>query len=88
MRVLVSVAEADDPAAGEGTVIDRPEDQQRAKRDNSASDDIWRALVAANAATVLRHRRLGIPLLIWRDGRLVEVSSFDVPVPTTEGATP
>jgi hypothetical protein len=45
-------------------------------------DDMEQALIAANAATVLRHRRLGIPLLIHRGGKMVEVSPFDVPVPT------
>jgi hypothetical protein len=69
-------------------VIDRPgEQRQEPSGGSAAADDVERALVAANAATVLRHRHLGIPLLVWRDGRMVEVSPFDVPVPTVEGGS-
>ena len=47
-------------------------------------DNVEHALVAANAATILRHRHLSIPLLIWRNGQMVEVSPFDVPLPLVE----
>lgn len=67
-------------------MIDRTrEHRQATTREATAAEDMERSLVAANAATVLRHRRLGIPLLIWREGRMVEVSAFDVPVPDVEG---
>ena len=39
-------------------------------REGSAID---RAMAAAQRRVVLRHRLLGIPLVIWRDGRVVEV---------------
>lgn len=69
-------------------MIDRPGEHRRSTTSEaSAVEDMEYSLVAANAATVLRHRRLGIPLLVWRDGHMVEVSAFDVPVPSVEGGS-
>jgi hypothetical protein len=45
---------------------------------------IDRAIARAHARTILRHRRLGIPLVIWRDDRVVEVSADDVSLPVPE----
>lgn len=58
------------------------EDIARTARDGDAID---RALVAAYRRTVLRHRSLGAPLVIWRDGKVVEVSADAVELPD-EGA--
>ena len=44
-------------------------------------DAIDRAFVAAYRRTVLRHRLLGAPLVVWRDGKVVEVSADDVELP-------
>ena len=47
-------------------------------RDGEAID---RAIARAHRQVVLRHRKLGLPLVIWRDGKVVEVSAdtFDLP---------
>ena len=47
-------------------------------RDGMAID---RAIVAAQRRVILRHRQLGIPLVIWRDGRVVEVPPDSVELP-------
>jgi hypothetical protein len=44
-------------------------------------DALDRAMVAARRRVILRHRQLGIPLAIWRDGRVVEVSADSVELP-------
>jgi hypothetical protein len=41
-------------------------------------DAIDRAFAAAYRETVLRHRRQGVPLIVWQDGRVVEVSADSV----------
>ncbi len=51
-------------------------------RDGTAID---RAIVAAQRRVIQRHRQLGVPLVIWRDGRVVEVSPDSVELP---GDTP
>lgn len=48
-------------------------------RDGSAIDG---AILAARRRVIRRHRRLGVPLVIWRDGRVVEVSPESVELPT------
>jgi hypothetical protein len=47
-------------------------------RDGEAID---RAIVRAQREVVLRHRKLGLPLVIWRDGKVVEApaDTFDLP---------
>jgi hypothetical protein len=47
-------------------------------RDGTAID---RAIVAARRRVIQRHRRLGVPLAIWRDGRVVEVDPESVELP-------
>ena len=51
-------------------------------REGSAID---RAMVAAQRRVVQRHRLLGIPLVIWRDGRVVEVSAESLDAPPNAG---
>ena len=60
-------------------------DIERTIRDGAAID---RAIVAAHRRVILRHRQLGVPLVIWRDGQVVEVSpeSIDLPVDEDAGA--
>lgn len=41
-------------------------------------DAIDKAFAAAYRETVLRHRRHGVPLVVWQDGRVVEISADDV----------
>lgn len=43
--------------------------------------EVEAAMTSANRATVLRHRSLGIPLLVWRDGRMVEVDPWTIELP-------
>jgi hypothetical protein len=57
------------------------EEIARNARDGAAID---RALVAAFRRTVLRHRAGGVPMVFWRDGRVVEVSADEVELPTVD----
>ena len=53
-------------------------------REGTAID---RAIVAARRRVIRRHRQLGVPLVIWRDGQVVEVSPESVELPAdTEGS--
>jgi len=54
------------------------EEVARILRDGDAID---RAFVAAYRRTVLRHRSAGVPLVVWRDGRVVEVPADEVELP-------
>jgi len=47
-------------------------------RDGEAID---RAILAAHRRVVLRHRQMGVPLAIWRDGRVVEVAAESIELP-------
>jgi hypothetical protein len=47
-------------------------------QDGTAID---RAIERAGYDVVRRHRQLGVPLVIWRDGRVVEVPPESVPIP-------
>lgn len=47
-------------------------------RDGSAID---RAIVAAHRRVILKHRMLHLPLVIWRDGQVVEVPPESVELP-------
>jgi len=53
-------------------------DIERIIRDGTAID---RAIVAAHRRVIRRHRQLGVPLVIWRDGQVVEIppESIDLP---------
>lgn len=44
-------------------------------------DLVDRAVVQAQADVVRRHRLLGIPLVIWRDGQVLETPADQVPIP-------
>lgn len=44
-------------------------------------DAIDQAFAAAYRETVLRHRSRGVPLVFWKDGRVVEISADDVELP-------
>lgn len=50
-------------------------------RDGTAID---RAIEQAGYRVVRRHRQLGLPLVIWRGGRVVEVPPESVPIPDDE----
>lgn len=47
-------------------------------RDGTAID---LAIERAGYDVVLRHRQLGVPLVMWRDGRVVEVPPESVRIP-------
>lgn len=53
-------------------------DPERILRDRDALE---RAIVTAQRRVVLRHRQMGIPLVIWRDGKVAEVSADSVELP-------
>jgi hypothetical protein len=38
-------------------------------------------MVAAHRRVIRLHRQLGVPLVIWRDGKVVEVSPWEVKLP-------
>lgn len=61
------------------------EEIARTLRDGDAID---RAFAAAYRDTVLRHRQLGAPLVGWVDGRVVEVSAYDVELPALDDLSP
>ena len=61
------------------------EEIARTLRDGDAID---RAFAAAYRDTVLRHRQLGVPLVGWVDGRVVEVSAYDVELPALDDLSP
>ena len=68
-----------------------PKDILRLFREGKPIDD---AMNAAVREVVLRHKQLGAPLVVWRDGKVVwipaeEISTVDVPPqgPGISGAT-
>lgn len=63
-------------------MILRPDHDIDALVDDDALFD--RAVARAHADVVRRHRLFGLPLVIWRDGQVVEVSAEEVPIPTPE----
>lgn len=48
-------------------------------------DLLDRAMVAARRRVILHHRLLKVPLVIWRDGQVVEVDPETVELPDVEG---
>ncbi len=58
-----------------------PKDIGAIMRDGSAVD---RAMAAAHADAVRRHRQANVPMVMWEDGRTVLVSPFDVRLPGEE----
>lgn len=49
-------------------------------------DAIDRAFASAYRETVLRHRLHGVPLVVWKDGQVVEVSADEVDLPAAPPA--
>lgn len=43
---------------------------------------ITRALVRGARAAMLRHKRLGHPIFVWKDGRVVRIPPEEIPEPT------
>lgn len=54
-------------------------------RDGEAID---RAIVRAQREVVLRHRKLGLPLVIWRNGKVVEAPADTVDLPPDDEPGP
>lgn len=66
-------------------MIDRStKDSAAILRDGAAID---RAIVLAGYRVVRRHRQLGLPLVIWQHGRVVEVPPESVRLPDDDGAS-
>ncbi len=59
-------------------------DPETMVRDGAAID---RAIVAARRRVIRRHRQLGVPLVIWRDGRVIEVAPESVNLPEGDADT-
>lgn len=59
-------------------------DPETMVRDGAAID---RAIIAARRRVIRRHRQLGIPLVIWRDGRVIEVAPESVDLPESDADT-
>lgn len=53
-------------------------DPRVAIRDGAALD---RAMVRVHRQVILYHRMLGVPLVMWRDGKVVEVDPETVELP-------
>lgn len=47
-----------------------------------------RAMVAARRRLILEHRLRGVPLAVWRDETVVEISPFSIELPEEEPALP
>lgn len=45
-----------------------------------------RAMVAAQRAAVRRHRLLGVPVVIWRDGQVAIVAADEIHLPDEGGS--
>ena len=43
-----------------------------------------RAMVATQRAVILEHRLRGLPLVLWRDGKVVEVPADSVELPEAD----
>jgi hypothetical protein len=48
------------------------------KSSQSLTEKAMQALIEAVAKTVEEHRRRGIPLAVWRNGRAVSVSAAEI----------
>ncbi len=57
----------------------RARDVEAILRDGHALD---LAIVAAHRRVILRHRQLGVPLVIWRDGQVAELPPESVALPS------
>lgn len=63
-----------------------PRDIEAIIRGGSAIDD---AIAAARRRVIERHRQLHVPLVIWREGHVVEVPPDAAPLPEVQhAATP
>jgi hypothetical protein len=47
------------------------------------TDQVERALQKSAAETITRHKRLGQPIVVWRDGRVVWIPAEEIELPTT-----
>lgn len=59
-------------------------DIEKIIRDGTAIDQ---AIVAARRRVIHQHRQLGVPLVIWRDGQVVEVPPHSVEPPADAGGS-
>lgn len=79
---VLRTASASEPRAGETNVgTDGREDLSTLLRTRAPFE---RAMAAAYADTVRRHRQANVPMAMWEDGRTVLVSPFDVRLPGEE----
>ena len=61
-------------------MIDRPRTAD-SRRPATLRAGVDRAVVQARREVIERHRRLDVPLAIWRDGAVAIVSPHEVPLP-------
>jgi len=57
---------------------DPPKDISRLFREGTPIDE---AMSAAVREAVLRHKQLGLPLVVWRDGKTVLIPPDEIEVP-------
>ena len=57
---------------------DSPKDIARLFREGTAIDE---AMSAAVREAVLRHKQLGLPLVVWRDGKTVLIPPEEIEIP-------
>jgi uncharacterized protein (DUF433 family) len=87
---LAREREAGDEARAEHATAEIP--LRRMERDIESlivdGEVLDRAMVATQRHVILRHRALGLPLVLWRDGKVVEVSPFSVELPEEDPMFP
>jgi hypothetical protein len=57
---------------------DSPKDISRLFREGTPIDE---AMSAAVREAVLRHKQLGLPLVVWRDGKTVWIPPEEIEIP-------
>jgi len=51
---------------------------KKTRKRMSIQDKAWAAMKEAVRDVVKRHKKTGRPLAIWRDGKVVHISPYDV----------
>jgi hypothetical protein len=61
-------------------------DKPRNVRDIMLDTDlVERALREAVTQAVIRHKRLGTPIVVWRDGKVVWIPAEEIEIPGADG---
>ena len=49
------------------------------------TDLVERALREAVTQALIRHKRLGTPIVVWRDGKVVWIPAEEIEIPSADG---